>query len=97
MEAVGVVVAGEAVAFVIAFGATLAVGWRAVVVAGLVDVLLGAFVVSVLATAGEGSLFGLSPSEWFTVAFFIGFLLYPGWGLGAAAATWARSRAARRG
>lgn len=36
MEAVAVVVAMEALVFVIAFGSTLAVGWRAVVVAGLV-------------------------------------------------------------
>jgi NlpC/P60 family len=40
MEAVAVVVAMEVLVFVIAFGSTLAVGWRAVVVAGLVIVLI---------------------------------------------------------
>jgi hypothetical protein len=97
LEAVAVVVAVEGLVFVVAFGATLAVGWRAVVVAGLVVVLIWAFVASVLATAGEGSLYGLSPSEWFTIALLIGLLLYAGWALGVVAATWARSWAARRG
>ena len=51
MEVVAVVVAMAAL-FVIAFGSTLAVGWRAVVVAGLVIVLIFAFIASVLAKSG---------------------------------------------
>jgi hypothetical protein len=97
MEVVAVVVAMEALVFVIAFGSTLAVGWRAVVVAGLVIVVIFAFIASVLASAGHGLLFDFLPSEAFTVALLVGLFLYVGWGLGVGAATWARSWAARRG
>ena len=97
MEAVGVVVAAEAVAFVIAFGAALAVGQRAVVVAGLVIVSISAFIASVLARGGEGSWFDFSPFEAMGTALLVGLFLFVGWGLGAAAATRARSWAARRG
>jgi hypothetical protein len=97
MEVVAVVVAMEALVFVIAFGCTLAVGWRAVVVSGLVIVLIFAFIASVLARAGHGLLYDFLPREAFTVALLFGFLLYVGWALGVVAATWARSWAARRG
>lgn len=96
MEVVAAVVALEALAFVIAFSATLAVGWRAVVVAGFVVVLIWVFVASVQAR-GEESLFGLLPSEAFTIALLVGLVFYVGWALGAVAATWALSWAARRG
>ena len=56
MEVVAAVVAGQALVFVIAFGSTLAVGWRAVIVAGLVVVLIFAFIASVLARGGHGLL-----------------------------------------
>jgi nucleoside recognition membrane protein YjiH len=97
MEVVAAVVAGQALVFVIAFGSTLAVGWRAVVVAGLVIVLISAFIASLLASAGDGSLFDFSPREALTSALLVGFFLYAGWALGVVAATWARSWAARRG
>jgi hypothetical protein len=97
MEVAAVVVAMEALVFVIAFGCTLAVGWRAVVVAGLVIVLIFAFIASVLARAGHGLLFDFLPREAFTVALLFGLSLYAGWALGVGAATWARSWAARRG
>jgi hypothetical protein len=97
MEVVAVVVAMEALAFVIAFGFTLAVGWRAVVVAGLVIVLIFAFIASVLARAGHGLLFDFLPREAFTVALLFALLLYAGLALGVGSAAWARSWAARRG
>jgi hypothetical protein len=97
MEVVAAVVAAQALVFVIAFGAALIVGWRAVVVAGLVIVLIFAFIASVLARAGHGLLFDFSPREAWTVALLVGLFLYVGWGLGVGAATWARSWAARRG
>ena len=93
-----VVVAAEAVAFVIAFGATLAVGWRAVVVAGLVIVLIWAFFLSVVAKVSDAEIFvGVTPEDAFLVALVIGLPLYAGWALGVGAATLARSWAARRG
>ena len=92
------VVAAEAVAFVIAFGATLAVGWRAVVVAGLVIVLIWAFFLSVVAKVSDAEIFvGVTPEDAFLVALVIGLPLYAGWALGVGAATLARSWAARRG
>jgi hypothetical protein len=97
MEVVAAVVAAEAVVFVIAFGSTLAVGWRAVVVAGLFIVLISAFIASLLARGGNGSDYDLSPHDAFYLVLLVGGFLYVGWGLGAAAATWTRSWAARRG
>ena len=92
------VVAAEAVAFVIAFGATLAVGWRAVVVAGLVIVLIWAFIWSVVAKVSDAEIFvNVTPGDAFFVALIIGLPLYAGWALGVGAATLARSWAARRG
>jgi hypothetical protein len=97
MEVVALAVAMQALVFVLAFGCTLAVGWRAVLVAGLVIVLIFAFIASLLARAGHGLLYDVLPREALTVALLVGFLLYVGWALGVAAATWARSWAARRG
>jgi hypothetical protein len=93
-----VVVAAEAVAFVIAFGATLAVGWRVVVVAGLVIVLMWAFIWSVVAKVSDAEFFAnVTPGDAFFIALLIGLPLYAGWALGVGTATLARSWAARRG
>lgn len=97
MEVVAAVVAGQALVFVIAFGAALVFGWRAVLVAGLVIVLISAFIASVFARGTNGSDFDLSPREASATVLLVGLFLFLGWGLGAAAATWARSWAARRG
>ena len=88
MEVVAAVVAGQTLVFVIAFGSTLAVGWRAVVVAGLVLILISAFIASVLARGGDGSLLDFSPADAFAAALLVGIFLYVGWALGVAAATW---------
>ena len=96
MEVVAVVVAAEAVAFVIAFGATLAVGWRAVVIAGLFVVLISAFIAAQFARGGTGSEYDFSPQDTYLVLL-VGGVLYAGWALGVGAATLARSWAARRG
>ena len=97
MEVVAVVVALQALVFVVAFYVSLAVGPRAGLVAGLVIVLIWAFIWSVLAKVAHAPLAELSPGEAFTIALLIGFFLYAGWALGVGAATWARSWAARRG
>ena len=97
MEVVAVVVALQALVFVVAFYVSLAVGPRAGLVAGLVIVLIWAFIWSVLAKVGRAPLPDLWPSDAFIIALLIGFPLYAGWALGVGAATWARSWAARRG
>jgi hypothetical protein len=94
---VAAVVAAEALVFVIAFGSTLAVGWRAVVVAGLFVVLVAAFIASLLARGGDGSDYDFSPRGAFYLVLLVGGFLYVCLALGVAAANWARSWAARRG
>jgi hypothetical protein len=98
MEVVAVVVAMQALAFVIAFGAALALGRaRVVLVAGVVIAFVSALVAAVLARGDEGgSLFDFSPFEAFLGVLLAGLFLYAGWALGVAAATRARSSAARR-
>ena len=97
MEVVAIVAAMQALVFVIAFGVTLAVSRaRVVLLAGLVIAFVSAIVAAVVARGGDGSLFDFSPSEAFTSALLIGLFLYAGWALGVAAATRARSWAARR-
>ena len=97
MEVVAAVVAAEAVVFVIAFGATLAVGWRAVVVAGFFIVLISAFIAAQFARGDSGSEYDFSPRDTFYFVLLVGGVLYVGLALGVAAANWARSWAARRG
>jgi hypothetical protein len=97
MEGVEIVVAAEAVAFVIAFGTTLVVRWRAAAVAGLVIILMWAFTLSVLAKVSDAEIFdNVTPEDAFFVAMVVGLPLYAGWALGVGAATLARSWAARR-
>ena len=98
MEVVAVVVALQALVFVVAFYVSLAVGPRAGLVAGLVIVLIWAFIWSVVAKVSDAEIFvNVTPGDAFFVALIIGLPLYAGWALGVGAATLARSWAARRG
>ena len=98
MEVLAFIAATQALVFVIAFGATLAVRRaRVVLIAGVVIVVVSAIVLAV-AALGVGGEWVWRPWEVFIYALAYGFFLYVGWWLGVVAATRAaRSWAARRG
>ena len=100
MEVVVALVAGQALVFVIAFSSALAVSRRVVLIAGVVIGFVSAIVAAVVAAiwGNPEAAYSLdpTPAEAFTGVLLAGFVLYGGWALGVAAATWSRSWAARR-